>query len=108
MDGEREKILLKVCNEKLSTGGMTGLAKFVDSYNGAPEDGKYLLKLIEILTIRNNCAATRTYSLLGYSSLKHIIDDTHFLANNISRDNGGNYLKLKLEEYFFKIFHQEL
>ena len=100
MDEKREKFLLELCHEKISTGGMSGLEKFVESYEGSLEDKKYLSKLIRILTIRNSCAATRTFFLTEYSSLKHIISDTYFAANNISTD-GGDYLKSKLEEFFY-------
>lgn len=107
MDERRERGLIKLCSFQFSRGGMSGFETWVENYSGSEEKKKYLLKLREVIRIRNGHGASRIDFLDPYTSLKQIITDTFYLSQHLPRDAGGDYLKAKMQELDFNTSPQQ-
>ncbi|MEK6760535.1 MAG: hypothetical protein AABX93_01280 [Nanoarchaeota archaeon] len=119
MDKEKEIELFGLCAQKYSVGGMTGLVNFVDKYPGEnAEEKKYLGRVRYLIEMRNHFARLKLYGLSTYKSLDELLQETYSIANpkiiiKSTQDTESHFeditsLRIKLEEYQFKIHHQEL
>jgi len=118
MDEKKEFELFGLCAQKYSIGGTVGLMNFIEEYSGDAEEKKYLGRVQYLVLMRNHFAKFRLFNLHGYGSLDNLLNEIENFANpRIIVKPDSNHecyfeditsLRIKLEEYRFKIYHQEL
>ncbi len=107
MDYLKERNLFSKCCDCYDFGGMAGFEEFVDDFRGNLDEMKYLVEFRAILRISNSCAHSKISILPRDYSLKKGIEDLKFWSRHLKNES-GEYLRIKLEEFFFKREHGEL
>ena len=106
MDYQHEQNLFKLCLEEYKLGGLSGIERLVEKFEGNFEEKSYLTNLRDILRLRNGHGTTRILFLTAYDSFQEIKNETVYLSQTLLIEDGGIYLQTKLEEYFFNTSHQ--